>query len=142
MYTIAVDIGGTFTDVIAIDNRNGDTAMGKALTTPGDLQQGVLNGLADAAANLSTSVPALLGQTERMVHATTQSSNAVFAFTASRVIRDPALSMRSMASLWSPVKWMFARAAGDMRSHRLPSTTGSVRTNVTKRTRRGERSAR
>src|SRR5262245_30449151 len=65
VYTIAVDIGGTFTDVIAIDNRNGTTAMGKALTTPGDLQLGVLEGLADAAANLSTSVPALLGQTER-----------------------------------------------------------------------------
>jgi len=84
VYTIAVDIGGTFTDVIAIDNRSGNTAMGKALTTPGDLQLGVLDGLADAAANLSTSVPALLGQTERMVHATTQSSNAVFSFTGAR----------------------------------------------------------
>lgn len=84
MYTIAVDIGGTFTDVIATDNRSGHTVMGKSLTTPSDLQQGVLNGLADAAANLDTDVPSLLKQTGRMVHATTQSSNAVFAFSGAR----------------------------------------------------------
>lgn len=84
MYTIAVDIGGTFTDVIAIDNRNGHTVMGKALTTPADLQQGVMNGLTNAADNMSTSVSDLLARTERMVHATTQSSNAVFAFTGAR----------------------------------------------------------
>lgn len=84
MYTIAVDIGGTFTDVIAIDNRNGHTVMGKALTTPADLQQGVMDGLANAADNMSTSVADLLARTERMVHATTQSSNAVFAFTGAR----------------------------------------------------------
>ena len=84
MYTIAVDIGGTFTDVVAIDNRSGHTVMGKSLTTPGDLQQGVLDGLADAAGNLSISVRDLLGRAERMVHATTQSSNAIFAFTGAR----------------------------------------------------------
>jgi N-methylhydantoinase A len=84
VYTIAVDIGGTFTDVIAIDDRSGHTVMGKSLTTPSDLQQGVLNGLADAAANLDTDVPSLLKQTGRMVHATTQSSNAVFAFSGAR----------------------------------------------------------
>ena len=84
MYTIAVDIGGTFTDVIAIDSRSGHTVMGKSLTTPGDLQQGVLDGLADAATNLSIGVPDLLNRAERMVHATTQSSNAVFAFTGAR----------------------------------------------------------
>lgn len=84
MYTIAVDIGGTFTDVIAIDDRNGHTVMGKSLTTPSDLQRGVLDGLANAADNLGTSVPELLQQTGRMVHATTQSSNAIFAFTGAR----------------------------------------------------------
>lgn len=84
MYTIAVDIGGTFTDVVAIDNRSGHTVMGKSLTTPGDLQQGVLDGLANAAANLSISVRDLLSRAERMVHATTQSSNAIFAFTGAR----------------------------------------------------------
>lgn len=84
MYTIAVDIGGTFTDVVAIDNRTGHTVMGKSLTTPSDLQQGVVNGIVNAAENLGVAVPELLGRTERMVHATTQSSNAVFAFSGAR----------------------------------------------------------
>jgi len=84
VYTIAVDIGGTFTDVIAIEDRSGRTTMGKSLTTPNDLQRGVLDGLADAARNIGIDVAELLGQAGRMVHATTQSSNAVFAFTGAR----------------------------------------------------------
>jgi N-methylhydantoinase A len=84
MYTVAVDIGGTFTDVVAIDGRSGRMAMGKVLTTPADLQRGVLDGLADAAGGLGVALPRLLAATERMVHATTQSSNAVFAFAGAR----------------------------------------------------------
>ena len=84
MYTVAVDIGGTFTDVVAIDGASGRMAMGKALTTPADLQRGVLDGLADAAGELGLQVGALLAGTSRMVHATTQSSNAVFAFSGAK----------------------------------------------------------
>ncbi len=44
MYTIAVDIGGTFTNVFAIDGASGHAAIGKVLTTPDDLPDGVLCG--------------------------------------------------------------------------------------------------
>ena len=84
MYTVAVDIGGTFTDVVVIEGASGEAFAGKALTTPRDLQQGVLDGLQDAAKGLRMDMRALLGKTERMVHATTQSSNAVFAFSGAR----------------------------------------------------------
>ncbi len=84
MYTVAVDIGGTFTDVVVIEQASGETFAGKALTTPGDLQRGVLDGLQDAAGGLRLDMGALLARTERMVHATTQSSNAVFAFSGAR----------------------------------------------------------
>lgn len=84
MYTVAVDIGGTFTDVVAFDRTSGRMAMGKALTTPSDLQKGVIDGLADAARALGVEVPQLLAGAERMVHATTQSSNAVFAYAGAR----------------------------------------------------------
>ena len=40
MYNIAIDIGGTFTDVVVIENESGQLYMGKSLTTPEDLQQG------------------------------------------------------------------------------------------------------
>ncbi|WP_150958204.1 hydantoinase/oxoprolinase family protein [Microbacterium testaceum] len=43
----AADIGGTFTDVVTVDE-GGTVAVGKALSTPGDLLRGILNGLADA----------------------------------------------------------------------------------------------
>ena len=84
MYTVAVDIGGTFTDVVVVDDTSGRTFAGKALTTPDDLQRGVFDSLADAAGEVGTDVRDLLGRTGRMVHATTQSSNAVFAFSGAR----------------------------------------------------------
>jgi N-methylhydantoinase A len=84
MYTVAVDIGGTFTDVVVIDDDTGRTYSGKALSTPDDLQRGVFDGLADAARELGLDVPALLERTGRMVHATTQTTNAVFAYAGAR----------------------------------------------------------
>ena len=64
MYTVAVDIGGTFTDVVVIEGSSGHTVAGKALTTPADLQKGVLDGLQDAAANLKLDTRALLAKTK------------------------------------------------------------------------------
>ena len=84
MYTVAVDIGGTFTDVVVIEDDSGRTFAGKSLTTPDDLQRGVFDGLGDAAGQVGVDVRQLLARTGRMVHATTQSSNAVFAFTGAR----------------------------------------------------------
>jgi N-methylhydantoinase A len=84
MYTVAVDIGGTFTDVVVIEDTSGETFAGKSLTTTHDLQQGVFDGLEDAAGQAGLDVRRLLERTARMVHATTQSSNAVFSFTGAR----------------------------------------------------------
>ncbi|MDH3738596.1 MAG: hydantoinase/oxoprolinase family protein, partial [Alphaproteobacteria bacterium] len=56
----------------------------KVPTTPDELQRGVVAGLDQIADNLDLSTPALLGDVSRFVHATTQSSNAVFARTGAR----------------------------------------------------------
>ncbi len=84
MYTIAVDIGGTFTDVVIIHHADGRLYAGKVLTTPNDLQQGAMNGIAEAAKEAGLTVATVLANAERVVHATTQSSNAVFAFAGAR----------------------------------------------------------
>jgi N-methylhydantoinase A len=84
LYTVAVDIGGTFTDVVVIDDRSGRAHMGKVPTTSADLQEGVMAGLADAAAGAGIDLGSLLAGTSRMVHATTQSSNCVFAFAGAK----------------------------------------------------------
>ena len=44
-YRVSMDIGGTFTDVVAYDEGPGTYAAGKASTTPHDLTEGVLAGL-------------------------------------------------------------------------------------------------
>jgi N-methylhydantoinase A len=50
-YTIGVDIGGTFTDCVVLDQQ-GFLAVGKALSTPRDFSVGALSAVRDAAQNL------------------------------------------------------------------------------------------
>ncbi|HSM41594.1 MAG TPA: hydantoinase/oxoprolinase family protein, partial [Afifellaceae bacterium] len=83
MYTLSVDIGGTFTDVVVFSGE-GRTAVGKALTTPDDLRRGVLDGLTNAAEALGEPLEQILGEAQRFVHATTQSSNAIFSFSGAK----------------------------------------------------------
>ena len=84
MYTVSVDIGGTFTDVVVFDEANGRTVVGKSLTTPGDLRKGVIDGLKQTADDLDVPLNSLLAEAHRFVHATTQSSNAIFAFAGAK----------------------------------------------------------
>ena len=50
MFTIAVDIGGTFTDVFVVDKEIKRTFISKAATTPDDLLVGVMTGRDEVAA--------------------------------------------------------------------------------------------
>ena len=43
---IAVDIGGTFTDVALFDEMNGHVTTGKAFSTPANLVDGIMNAMA------------------------------------------------------------------------------------------------
>jgi N-methylhydantoinase A len=42
---LAIDIGGTFTDLAAVDRREGSLILSKVATTPTRLQHGVLSAL-------------------------------------------------------------------------------------------------
>jgi N-methylhydantoinase A len=75
-YRIGIDVGGTFTDLVAVDE-GGATTLAKTPTTPEDPSQGVLDGLALLAPMLGLELPALLAQTERIVHGTTVATNAL-----------------------------------------------------------------
>ncbi|MCB2027082.1 MAG: hydantoinase/oxoprolinase family protein, partial [Ottowia sp.] len=76
MYRIAVDVGGTFTDVVAVDE-TGRVTFTKAPSTPQDQSIGVLDGLARLAEALDTGLAELLGQTDRVVHGMTVATNAL-----------------------------------------------------------------
>ncbi|MBW4718839.1 hydantoinase/oxoprolinase family protein [Saccharothrix obliqua] len=67
-YRVSMDIGGTFTDVVAYDEETGRYRATKASTTPHDLTEGVF-------AALSTLVPQP-NDISFMVHGTTQGLNA------------------------------------------------------------------
>ncbi len=76
MYRIAVDVGGTFTDVVAVDD-SGRVSFAKAASTPADQSVGVLDGLRRLAGDLGMEIEALLGGTERIVHGMTVATNAL-----------------------------------------------------------------
>ncbi len=76
MYRIGIDVGGTFTDLVAIDAA-GATVLAKVPSTPADPSLGVLEGLALLAGRLGLERGALLAATERIVHGTTVATNAL-----------------------------------------------------------------
>src|SRR5215472_12045977 len=83
MYRIGIDVGGTFTDLVAIDDGGGAT-LAKVASTPEDPSVGVVEGLAALAARLGLVPAALLAQTERIVHGTTVATNALLELKGAR----------------------------------------------------------
>src|SRR6201986_2157765 len=76
MLTIGIDVGGTFTDLVAIDAA-GRTVFAKALSPPQDQSSGVMAGLDDLARRLDLSRADMLKRTQRLVHGTTVATNAL-----------------------------------------------------------------
>ena len=76
-YRIAIDVGGTFTDVVVADD-TGRLTIGKGLTTRDRIFQGMEQGLAVAAEQLDEpSVTALLSKADLFIYGTTTATNAV-----------------------------------------------------------------
>ncbi len=70
---IAVDIGGTFTDLQILDVRRGRVVAWKTPTTPADPSEGLLTGVRDAAARFGFA----LADVGLLLHGTTIATNAV-----------------------------------------------------------------
>jgi N-methylhydantoinase A len=70
---LGVDIGGTFTDLLLVDEDTGTTQIVKVLTTSADPSQGVMAAVAQA---VEASGKAL-GEVEILVHGTTLATNTV-----------------------------------------------------------------
>jgi N-methylhydantoinase A len=84
MYYVGVDIGGTFTDCVLVD-QEGDHHTAKTLSTKDDPVSGVLAGLGLLAETVGIDVPTLLKQTVRFGHGTTIGTNAVLERGGARV---------------------------------------------------------
>jgi N-methylhydantoinase A len=81
---IGIDVGGTFTDLVAVDDE-GRLLHAKVRSTPADQSAGVMAGLEDLARQLALELPALLARTERIVHGTTVATNALLERRGARV---------------------------------------------------------
>src|SRR6266436_10256416 len=76
MFRIGVDVGGTYTDLVATDE-SGHAVFAKAPSTPEDQSIGVMAGLEELARQLKLSRGELLAATARLVHGTTVATNAL-----------------------------------------------------------------
>src|SRR6266550_728810 len=76
MFTIGIDVGGTYTDLVAIDE-GGKTVFAKSPSTPLDQSVGVMAGLDELARRLKLSRADMLAVTDRIVHGTTVATNAL-----------------------------------------------------------------
>src|ERR1700730_334621 len=75
-YNIGVDIGGTFTDCVVVDDA-GRLTTAKALSTPDDFALGTINAVREAAGSLRISERALLGATHLFFHGCTVGDNTL-----------------------------------------------------------------
>lgn len=80
-YRLGVDVGGTFTDLLLINEQNGQTFTAKVPSTPEDSSIGVLNGIARICEESGVDV----SQIDRVMHGTTVATNAVLTGKGARV---------------------------------------------------------
>ena len=80
-YRLGVDVGGTFTDLLLINEDNGETWTAKVPSTPEDSSIGVLNGVARICDESGVN-PA---EIELVMHGTTVATNAVLTGKGARV---------------------------------------------------------
>src|SRR5688500_2316781 len=83
-YAIGIDVGGTFTDCVLLDDE-GRLATGKSLSTPPSFWEGVLDSIADAAGSVDLSRSELLKRARLVVHGTTIAENALITGNGARV---------------------------------------------------------
>ena len=90
-YIVGCDIGGTFTDLVVLNEQTGEMTIEKVVTTPADPSEAVISGVR----SLALTIPGYIGETREFVHATTLVANAVIertgvktALLATRGFRD------------------------------------------------------
>ncbi len=75
-YVVGVDIGGTFTDCIVVDD-GGEVKIGKAPSTPPDFQTGFVDALRAAAGRWDISLEQLVTEAKGIYHGCTVGTNAL-----------------------------------------------------------------
>ncbi|MGY2082408.1 hydantoinase/oxoprolinase family protein [Blastococcus sp. SYSU DS0539] len=80
-YRLGVDVGGTFTDVLLVEEGTGSTWRAKTASTPADQAVGVLTGVAKVCAEAGIE----LAEVAQVLHGTTVATNAILEGKGARV---------------------------------------------------------
>lgn len=80
-YRLGVDVGGTFTDLLLIDERSGDIFTAKVPSTPHDSSVGVLNGIEKVCKNAGINP----NKITHFMHGTTVATNTVLTGSGAKV---------------------------------------------------------
>jgi N-methylhydantoinase A len=80
-YRLGVDVGGTFTDLLLVNERTGQTWKAKVSSTPQDQSEGVLRGIERVCGLAQISPEAI----QHVMHGTTVATNTVLTGTGARV---------------------------------------------------------
>lgn len=75
-YNLGIDIGGTFTDIIAVAD-DGATIIHKTPSTPSNPSIGFMNGITHIAGGMEMSLREFLARIDTIVHGTTVATNAL-----------------------------------------------------------------
>jgi N-methylhydantoinase A len=86
-HRLAVDIGGTFTDLVAVDGVTGRLVLGKVPTTPGRLEDGVIDAVERSDLD-PAEVGAFVHGTTAVINAVTERKGARTALVTTRGFRD------------------------------------------------------
>jgi len=104
---VGIDIGGTCTDCVVVDDR-GQVALGKAFSTPPDFSTGILASIQVAADELGLELSELLTAARLFLHSTTVAENAVIDGTLATAglitnggFEDTLFAMRGGYGRWS-----------------------------------------
>jgi 5-oxoprolinase (ATP-hydrolysing)/N-methylhydantoinase A len=81
MKRVGVDVGGTFTDLIAVDDETGTVLVHKLPTTPEDPSKGTVQGIREIAAQAGMDAAEL----DQVFHGTTIATNIVIEHNGAKV---------------------------------------------------------
>ena len=81
MKRIGVDVGGTFTDLILVDEESGRITVDKVPSTPDDPARGVVTGVRELCAKAGVG----LGEIDNLLHGTTVATNIALTHTGAEV---------------------------------------------------------
>ena len=106
-YVVGIDIGGTCTDCVVVDE-GGRVTLGKAFSTPPDFSQGILDALSVAASEIGVAREELLDAATLFLHSSTVAENAVVDGTLAEVgvvttkgFEDTLIATRGGYGRWS-----------------------------------------